>query len=60
MKKIIIDVDLWTTPQQYADELHLKNKQVVYNWIRRDKIEYKFIPELNLHLVKRGTHETEI
>jgi len=49
--KIIIDTDVWVTPTRYASQKGV-TKQVVNNWIKRNKITTWFIPELGLRLIK--------
>jgi len=49
-----IDSKIWVTQQSLANELGT-SVQRVHNWIRREKIETKFIPELNITLVNRLT-----
>lgn len=60
MPKICIDLDEWTTPGEYAKELTQStgtdvSAQTVYNWIKRGKIFWRYIPELHLYLVKRNS-----
>jgi hypothetical protein len=47
-----IDSNIWITQQRLANELGT-TVQRVHNWIKREKIESKFIPELNITLVNR-------
>lgn len=46
-----IDTTKWTTTWRFAKEKQV-SRQVVNNWIRRGKIEAKYIEELDLKLVK--------
>jgi hypothetical protein len=54
-----IDSTIWVTQQALANELTTSSYkcsvQRVHNWIRRGKIDTKFIPELNITLVNRLT-----
>ena len=45
-----IDTAKWTTPSKYA-ELKNVSIQVVFNWMKRGKVEVWEIKELNLKLV---------
>jgi hypothetical protein len=51
---VIIEIDTtkWATPIQYA-KLKGVTKQVVNNWIKREKIKTWYIPELDLRLVSK-------
>ena len=48
---IRIDTNKWTTPMQYA-RMQGVSKQVVNNWIKRGKVETKYIAELDLRLIR--------
>lgn len=49
--KINLDTTLWITPLQFA-KLHNVSKQVVNNWIKRKKIESKYIEGWDLRLIR--------
>lgn len=54
MKKsgLNIDTSIWITQQALAGELNT-SVQRVHNWIKRNKIQSKFVRELNITLVDR-------
>ena len=49
-----IDTSKWATPARYA-EMKGQTVQVVFNWMKRGRVEVWEIPELNLKLVKIGS-----
>lgn len=52
MDTINIDSDKWVTQQILADNLGI-SVQRVHNWIKRNKIETKYIKELKITLVNK-------
>ncbi len=54
MKEININPDVWVTQQILANELNM-SVQRVHNWIKRNKIETKYIPALKITLVNRNS-----
>ncbi len=54
MEDISIDSGKWITQQSLADELGI-SVQRVHNWIKRNKIEKKYIKELRITLVNRNS-----
>lgn len=52
MENINIDSDKWITQQSLANELNI-SIQRVHNWIKRNKIETKYIKELKITLVNK-------
>lgn len=53
MAKVVIDTDVWTTQAKLAKKLKVK-RQAVNNWITREQIKIKHIPELDLTLVDKN------
>ena len=56
-KKVInIDPAIWIPQHIYAKKLKVSN-QVIHNWVKREQIEYWYIKDWDLRLVKVGSEK---
>ncbi len=54
MSNINLDTSIWITQLALANELSIK-VQNVHNWVRRNKIEWQYLPGSRIKLVNKHT-----
>lgn len=54
MAKQNLDLSIWVTQQALADNLGVR-VQNVHNWVRRNKIEWQFLPGSTTKVVNKNT-----